>query len=144
MEKTKDIEHQVDNVKEKMVAMEEQLIKVQNDYKMVMMEIAEVKGNIGTESKVDLDSYRDAVQREVQQQNVQNIQITEKDHIKKAATQVQNRIDRLNNVVIYGVPEQINKNVNLSLRSEKMKQNNIIVQQVCAETRLEMYSMRMM
>ena len=29
--------------------------------------------------------------------------------IEKAATQVQNRIDRRNNLVIYGVPEQINK-----------------------------------
>ena len=70
-----------------------------------------------------MECYREAVQREVQQQNVQNRQVIEKSLIKKAATQVQNMIDGRNNLMIYGVLEQIYKDVNLSFQSEKVKQD---------------------
>ena len=43
----KDIEHRVGKVKGNMVYMEEHMIKGHNYYKIVMMEIAEVKGKIG-------------------------------------------------------------------------------------------------
>lgn len=40
-------------------------------------------------------------------------------------------MDSKNNLVIYGVPEQVNKDRDLIIRSEKIKQDKMIVKGIC-------------
>lgn len=63
----------------------------------------------------------------------------EKDLVNKTANYMQNRMDRRNNIVLHGAPEEIKDNLNLWLRSEKIKHDKAILLELCLEIEVECY-----
>ncbi len=67
-----------------------------------------------TSIKPALESYRDVMKEEMKQMHEQKD--TDRVLVEKAATQVQSRLDKKNNMVVIGVPEHINRKANIGLR----------------------------
>ncbi|KAK4311454.1 hypothetical protein Pmani_017005 [Petrolisthes manimaculis] len=53
--------------------------------------------------------------------------------VKETTSKIQDRLNRLNNIVMYNAPEECYANMNLYLREEKIKHDKLIVVKLCSE-----------
>ena len=63
----------------------------------------------------------------------------EKVLVEKTTRHMQRRLDRKNNIVLHGAPEEVKKDLNLWLRGEKIKHDKAILMELCLEIDVECY-----
>lgn len=63
----------------------------------------------------------------------------EKDLVERTTHHMQSRIDRKNNIVLHGAPEEVKEDLNLWLRAEKIKCDKAILLELCLEIDVECY-----
>ncbi|KAK4305201.1 hypothetical protein Pmani_022880 [Petrolisthes manimaculis] len=68
-----------------------------------------------------------------------SVQIQNEDVLQKTTMEVQGRMDRENNIVLYGIPEQVFDGMDLSIREEKVRHDKLIFVDLCAELGMTCY-----
>lgn len=112
--------------------------------------MGEMKDKMSTEVKDELaKSYRDILESEAKKVPTSisvggaNSEIRRDDEgkelLKEATRQVQGRLDRKNNIVLHGIPEEVKEGFNLAIRSEKIKHDKQIFIELCTELGLTCY-----
>ena len=66
-------------------------------------------------------------------------QLQNEDVLEKATKEVQGRMDRKNNIVMYWIPEQVSDDMDLSIREEKIRHDKLIFIDLCGELGITCY-----
>lgn len=104
--------------------------------------VSSVKAELNTENKLE-KTYSEALMAEVEKKTEKKCKEVQKDLeknlVEKATQNMQSRMNRKNNIVIYGAPEEMREDQELWLRSEKIKHDKAIVMELCSEIEVECY-----
>lgn len=108
----------------------------------LQQEFASVKEEIEKERKCE-KSYSETLLAEMEKKTEEKClevkRDMEKDLVDKTTNHMQSRMERKNNVVLYGAPEEVKENLNLWLRSEKIKHDKAILLELCLDIDVECY-----
>lgn len=89
-------------------------------------------------------SYREALLVELEKKTEEKCKEVKRDMesvlVEKTTNHMQSRMDRRNNVVLHGAPEEIKEDLNLWLRSEKIKHDKAILMELCLDIEVECYA----
>lgn len=105
-------------------------------------EMKEVQRCVQNEVKEDFkDSYLDVVKKEVKMVCHERIEknFSEDALVERTTKTMQSRLERKNNIILHGIPEEVKSGMNLGLRSEKIKQDKTIFMELCEEIEVECY-----
>lgn len=107
---------------------QEKVIESQNEFKK----------KVSTEVKEDLaKSYRDALHAKGESEDKIS---TEQKFVERTTREVQGRMDRKNNVVLHGVPEEVITGMNLGERAEKIQHDKLVFIDMCEEMGITCYN----
>lgn len=133
-ENFEELRSEVEKLKAEVIPGEENFMKLRKDLDEIKTKVCEeVKEEVGR-------SYRDIVKEEAKKvYDVQAAVISGEEVIAKTTSKIQERLDRKNNLVLYNVPEEVKREMNLGIRSEKIKHDKMILKEVCAEIGVNCY-----
>lgn len=121
---------------------ETRLGRMEAKFTEMQQSVSSVKAELITENKLE-STYSEALMAEVEKKTEKKCKEVkkdlEKDLVEKATQHMQSRMNRKNNIVIYGAPEEVKEDLELWLRSEKIKHDKAIVMELCLEIGVECY-----